>query len=157
MQASTRRIALAVAIVSLAAAGTAWSQDQMATVTHRQDVMKGQGKHLTAIKGYLGGKVDKATATTDAADLVASIKTIPTLFPKDSGMAQFPGKSYAKPVIWSEPDKFSAAQQNALAKAETLAAAMKNGDKAKIQAAFVDLGKNGCGGCHTTFREPKKS
>ena len=27
------------------------------------------------------------------------------------------------------------------------------GDKAAIETAFNDLGKNGCGACHTTFRE----
>ena len=29
-------------------------------------------------------------------------------------------------------------------------------DKAKIQEAFADLGKNGCGGCHGKFREEIK-
>jgi cytochrome c556 len=31
--------------------------------------------------------------------------------------------------------------------------AVNGGDKSAIEAAFADLGKNGCGGCHTTFRE----
>jgi cytochrome c556 len=31
--------------------------------------------------------------------------------------------------------------------------AVKSGNKGAIETAFGDLGKNGCGGCHETFRE----
>jgi cytochrome c556 len=29
---------------------------------------------------------------------------------------------------------------------------VKSGDKTAVQTAFGDLGKNGCGACHETFR-----
>ena len=48
---------------------------------------------------------------------------------------------------------FLDAQKTANDKAEVLLVAVKSGDKTKIEAAFGDLGKNGCGGCHETFRE----
>ena len=50
-----------------------------------------------------------------------------------------------------------AAQQNALSKAQALDAAVKTGDKAQIQTAFADIGKNGCNGCHDAFREPQEA
>ena len=79
---------------------------------------------------------------------------IPAVFPQKTSSADYPGKTRAKPAIWAEWDKFTAAQQTALAKAQALDAAVRNGNKATIQAAFDDMGKNGCGGCHTPFREP---
>jgi cytochrome c556 len=39
--------------------------------------------------------------------------------------------------------------------AAKLAAAASLGDKAATLAAFADLGKNGCGGCHETYRKKK--
>ena len=34
-----------------------------------------------------------------------------------------------------------------------LVVVVNSGDKTAIEAAYGDLGKNGCGNCHTTFRE----
>jgi cytochrome c556 len=119
--------------------------------------MKGQGKDLGAVKAFLDGKGDLAAAQTAGDDLAARMTQVLGLFPPKTGMAEFPDKSYARPVIWSEWDKFTAAQTNADQKAVALASALKTGDKDKIGAAFGDMGKNGCGGCHTPFREPKKS
>lgn len=145
--------AFAALIGPLLGSGVAWSQDAMKVVQDRQALMKRQSKDLEAVKNFLDGKGDLAAAQTGAADLENNIHAVSAAFPKDTGMAQFPGKSGAKPVIWTEWDKFTAAQQNAAAKAAALDAALKGGDKAAIAAAFADMGKNGCGGCHTTFRE----
>ena len=57
---------------------------------------------------------------------------------------------------WSDQAGFLAAQKNAETKAEALVAAIRGGDKSAIQTAFVDLGKNGCGGCHEKFRQTLK-
>lgn len=133
--------------------GVAWSQDAIKVVQDRQALMKRQSKDLEAVKAFIDGKGELPAAQTGAADLDTAIKAIPAAFPKDTGMAEFPGKSGAKPVVWTEWDKFTAAQQAAAAKAQALDAAVKGGDKAAITAAFADMGKNGCGGCHTTFRE----
>jgi cytochrome c556 len=116
--------------------------------------MKAQGKDMAAIKAYVDDKGDLPAAQTAGADLVQQVGKIPTLFPKDTGMTQLPGKSYAKPVIWTESDKFAAAQKAAAEKAEALNTALKSGDKAKITAAHADMGKS-CGGCHEPYREKK--
>ena len=52
---------------------------------------------------------------------------------------------------WISPARGTAAE-----KANALVTAIKGGDQAAIQAAFSDLGKNGCGGCHEKFREEIK-
>lgn len=144
--------AVAVAFVGFAAA-PAGAQDAMKVVQDRQAAMKAQGKELGAVKAFIDGKGDLAAAQTGADALVKSIPQIPTWFPPKTGMAEFPGKSGAKPAIWTEWDKFQAADKNALEKAQTLATAVKGGDKAAIEAAFGDMGKAGCGGCHTPYRE----
>jgi cytochrome c556 len=85
--------------------------------------------------------------------LTQSTRKIPDAFPPGSGGPSPDGKFAAKPAIWSDWNKFLDAQKNAVSKADVLLAAVKSGDKASIQTAFGDLGKNGCGACHETFRE----
>jgi cytochrome c556 len=131
--------------------------DDAAVIDNRQSVMKAQGKDTTAIKAFLDDKTDLASAQTAGADLVVQVGKIPDLFPKGTGMAEYQGKSWAKPAVWTEADKFAAAVKTAVEKAAALDKALKAGDKAAITAAFGDMGKNGCGGCHETFREKKPS
>jgi len=131
--------------------------DDAAVVDARQATMKAQGKDMSAIKAYLDDKADLAAAQTAGADLVTQVGKIPDLFPKGTGMAEFPGKSYAKPAIWTDGDKFTAQAKTAADKAAALSAALKGGDKAAITAAFSDMGKNGCGSCHELYREKKPS
>jgi len=158
MNISTKWIALAVAIVAGSVySGSARAQDAAAQTEARQAFMKSQAKDLGAIKAYIDGKGDLAAAQAGAADLVTRIAKVPTLFPKGTSMADLPGKSYAKPAIWTEMDKFNAGAKAAQTKAEALNAAVKGGDMNAITAAFGDMGKNGCGGCHEPYREKKPS
>lgn len=151
----TLKAALAAAVVSGGlAASAAWAQDAK-VVEDRQAAMKQQSKDMEAIKAYVDGKGELPAAQAAGADLAQLSAKLPSWFPAGSGMDKWPGKSYAKPVVWSESDKFAAAAKNAHAKAEALAAALKGGDKAAITTAFGDMGKNGCGACHTEFREKK--
>ena len=72
-------------------------------------------------------------------------------FPAGSGPK--PGiKTRAKPAIWAQAAKFKTHQDNFAAKAGALAAAIKGGDAARIQAAVKDLG-GACKACHTVYRE----
>lgn len=141
---------------ALVGASAGWAQEAQTVIKQRQDVMKQQGRDLTAVKAFLDGKGDQAAAQSGADDLLKTLPQIPAVFPQKTSSAEYPGQTRAKPAIWAERDKFLAAQQNALSKAQALDAAVKTGDKAQIQTAFADMGKNGCNGCHDTFREPKK-
>ena len=77
------------------------------------------------------------------------------MFPQNTGMTSFPARSYAKPDIWTQWNGFTQAANTAHERATALNAALQGGDKAAIAAAFEAMGKQGCGGCHTTFRQPK--
>ncbi|MBV9863060.1 MAG: cytochrome c [Alphaproteobacteria bacterium] len=138
---------------AVAPAVPALSQDAQTVLSDRQATMKRMGRDLESIKAYLDGKADQDKAADGAADVDNTLKNLTALFPAGTGMEQFPGKSGARPVIWTDWDKFQSAQNDAEAKAKMLLAATKGTDKAAVAAAFADLGKNGCGGCHQTFRE----
>jgi cytochrome c556 len=157
MKLSTGRL-LAVALI-LALAGissTALTQDKETVIKNREALMKGQSKDLGSVKAYIDGKGDQAQAETGAANLTQSMKKIPDAFPPGSDATSTDGKFATKPVIWSDWNKFLETQKIAAGKAEVLLVAIKSGDKATIQTAFGDLGKNGCGACHETFREKLK-
>lgn len=145
----------AVLGVAIAGIGAGRAQDANTTITQRQEHMKAQGKALGAVKAYVEGKGDLEAARKGGADLVGLMANIPALFPQQTGMAEYPGKSYAKPDIWAQWDKFGQEAQTAHAKAVALNAALLSGDKQAITAAYQAMGKEGCGGCHTPFRQPK--
>ncbi len=158
MKFSMKRSALAVAVIcglgAISVAATA--QDKETVVKNREALMKGQGKDLGGVKAYIDGKGEQPAAETSATNLTQSMKKIPDVFPPGSDATSTDGKYATKPVIWSDWNKFLEIQKIAAGKAEVLLAAIKSGDKATIQTAFSDLGKNGCGACHETFREKLK-
>ena len=149
----TRWLGIAVAISIAGLAGIALAQDKETVLKNRQATMKEQGKDLGAVKAYLDGKGDLAQAKTGAANLTQTTKKIPDLFPPGTGGPNPTGDYVAKPAIWADWNKFLDAQKAAASKADALLVAVNGGDKAAIEAAFNDLGKNGCGACHTNFRE----
>jgi cytochrome c556 len=157
MKLSLKLMALGVALGIVAIASTAaLAVDKDQVIKDRQALMKEQGADMGAVKGFLDDKNDQTTATAKATDLVDAIKKIPSVFPPDTGGPNPDGKYTTKPEIWSDAKGFSAAVDTASEKATALLAAVKGGDKAAIQAAFSDFGKNGCGGCHEKFREEIK-
>jgi len=141
--------------------------DDAAVIDDRQAFMKAQGKDLGAIKAFTEDKGDLAAAQAAGADLVTRIPKIPDLFPKGTGMDAYPGKSYAKPAIWTDHDKFLDADKNALTAAEALNTALKGGDKAAITTALGNMVRDfwgtssptpgACGTCHATFTQKKPS
>lgn len=146
----------ALAVAGIGAAAT-WAQAQnaQATVDQRQEVMKAQGRALAAVRAYTEDKGDIAAARAGGAELVRTTSNIPALFPQQTSMAEMPGKSYAKPDIWAQWDRFNQAAATAHARAQALNAALQGGDKAAVTAAFQAMSQEGCGGCHTPFRERK--
>ena len=151
MKRSTGMAALIGALIAITV--TAPAQDKETVVKSREALMKGQGKDLGSVKAYIDGKGDRAQAEAGAASLTQSTRKIPDAFPPGSGGPSPDGKFAAKPVIWSDWNKFLDAQKSSVSKADVLLAAIKSGNKATIETAFSDLGKNGCGACHETFRE----
>jgi cytochrome c556 len=157
MKFSLKLPALGAALVIAVAGSTgALAVDKDQVIKDRQALMKEQGADMGAVKGFLDDKNDQATATAKASDLVDAIKKIPSVFPADTGGPNPDGKYTTKPEIWSDAKGFAASGDTAAEKATALLAAVKGGDKTAIQAAFSDMGKNGCGGCHEKFREEIK-
>jgi cytochrome c556 len=147
--------AVTIALTGLLAI-SATALDVAAVLKDRQTTMKQQAKDLGSIKAFLEGKGDQAAAEAAAASLTRTTQKIPALFPPGSDKASPDGDFAPKAAIWNDWDKFLNAQKAAAGKAEALLAAVKAGDKASIRTAFLDLGKNGCGNCHTPFREKLK-
>jgi cytochrome c556 len=158
MKSSTKFPILTAALISAltAVSVVAPAQDKETVIKNREALMKGQGKDLGSVKAYIDGKGDQAQAEAGATNLTQSIAKIPDAFPAGTGGPDSDGKFATKPEIWSDWSKFLDAQKNAVSKADMLLVAVKSGDKAAIQTAFGDLGKNGCGACHETFREKLK-
>jgi cytochrome c556 len=143
----------AAAIVLAGTTAIGLAQDKETVLKDRQALMKEQGQNLGKVKAYLDGKGDLAQAEAGAGTLSQTTRKIPDVFPPGTGGPSPDGKFAAKPLIWSDWNKFLDAQKNAAGKADALLAATKSGDKTAMTAAFGDLGKNGCGACHETFRE----
>jgi cytochrome c556 len=147
--------ALTLALAGIAAAALA--QDKETVLKNREALMKGQAKDMGSVKAYIDGKGDLAQAEAGAANLTQSTKKIPEVFPPGSGATTSDGKYSTKPIIWTDWNKFLDTQKNAAGKADALLAAVRSGNKAGVETAFGDLGKNGCGACHETFRETLKN
>jgi cytochrome c556 len=143
----------AFAVVLVGASGIALAQDKETVLKNRQATMKEQSADLQNIKAYIDGKGDPDKAKKAAANLTQTTARIPDLFPPGTGGPNPTGDYVAKPVIWTDWNKFIEVQRTAALKANALVVALNGTDKAAVEAAFGDLGKNGCGACHNTFRE----
>jgi len=147
---------IAVALGTVLAFGTVggFAQDKAQAVKDRQTTMKRQGADLKYVSDYLKGvNSDQAGAIEKTNDLLSIAPKIPDLFVPGTSAADFPDVSHAKPEIWQEWDKFKAIPVTLQANEEKLAAALKSGDKGAIGAAMGGVGKDGCGACHTSYRE----
>jgi cytochrome c556 len=151
MRAAVLGIAMA-GIVGIAAGVSA--QDKAAVVKERQDTMKRQGGDLKYIADFAKGvSGDQATAVQKAEDLHSLSGKLLALFPPGTSDTDLPdAKTYAKPNIWTDQDNFKAIIAKLPPSEQGLIDAVKKGEKPMILAAIGNLGKNGCGACHSTYR-----
>jgi cytochrome c556 len=123
-------------------------------IKQRQALMKEQGKHAKAINAF----VESGTGTAEevaqnAAALKESSAKIPDLFPPGTSIDDNVAKTAAKKEIWEDFDAFKASADKLGELAGALEEAAAGGDKQQIAAAFGVMGKEGCGGCHSKFRQ----
>jgi cytochrome c556 len=145
---------LAFTIIIVAGSAVVWAQDKAAAVTARQAAMKQEGPDLRAISDYANDKgTDQATALAKTQELLALSDKLMGLWPAGTSSKDMPGKSNAKPEIWTEMDKFKALYTGQKKAEEELLAAVQKGDKPAVQAAVANIGKNSCSACHGTYRE----
>ena len=147
------------ALVALGASGqgqVASEEEAMQVAEKRSETMKSMGRSMRTLKGFTEGRGTAEEASAAAAVIADAAPTIPSLFPAGTGMAALP-ESESKEVIWEEWEEFVAGTKRLGEKAAALQAVLSSGDSDRIGAAFGDLGKNGCGGCHSKFREKRDS
>jgi cytochrome c556 len=144
----------AVVAASDAATWQVAALDPAEAIKQRQALMKEQGKHAKAINAF----VESGTGTAEdvarnAAALEDSAAKIADLFPPGTSIDDNVAKTAAKKEIWEDFDAFKASADKLGELAGALEEAAAGGDKQQIAAAFGVMGKEGCGGCHSKFRQ----
>lgn len=129
--------------------------DAKTVIEARQNAMKENAQHMKAINAYVeSGQGDPAMVAEHANAIAEISKKIPELFPEGTSLADGHGvKTAAKPEIWTDRTGFEKAAAYLGEEAMHLVEAAKGGDKQMIAAAFAEVGKDGCGGCHSKFRQ----
>ena len=152
MKSPTKRSVVTAVLIcgSIAIGISAPAQDKNKIIADRQTLMKDQGREWLVVRNYLEGKADQAAALSAVESLSKSVPTVPNYFPPGTEGPSPDGKYAPKPEVWSEHDKFLAAVKKVGDQVAVLDAALRGGDKVKVEAAFKDL--NICSACHETFR-----
>jgi cytochrome c556 len=145
-------VAAAIMVAAWGMAGAA-AQDNATIIKDRRAAMMAQGEAMFGIKKYLDGEADQAAGTRSADTLVRLARALRNEFPKGTSTTEFPGKSGAKPSVWTEWDRFIAAQKAMVDQAEMLDTAVKAGDKKAASNRFSSIARDGCLSCHSIFRE----
>jgi cytochrome c556 len=142
---------MAVAGITMSVA----AQDKAAIVKKRQDTMKQQAANLKYIANFAKGvSGDQADAGHRVDELQSISGKLVSLFPPGTSSVDLPNaKTYAKPEIWTDYAEFKAIPPKVADLETALGAAVRKGDKRAILMAIGNLGKNGCGACHSKFRE----
>jgi cytochrome c556 len=147
-----RKKTVIAAVIGALAAGAmvggatiALAQDDV--IKQRQENRKQAGATMRAIKGVIDAKGDVKTIVPQAAKLKELEMAFVKMFPAGSDK----GDTKALPTVWSDSAGFMAADKNADAAYDKLAAAAGSGSLEATTAAFGDAGK-ACGACHEKFR-----
>ena len=146
---------LAVAVFAGASVASA-QEDHSGAVKARMAHMQLNGFYMGQLAAIAKGQVeyDAAKATAIASSLLALANMDGSaMWPPGSDNGALPGKTRAKPEIWTT---FPAVMEKADALATALEAMVEAAgtDLASLQGAFGAVGA-GCGGCHRPFRAEK--
>ena len=141
----------------MAVAGIAYgvaAQDKAAIVKKRQDTMKRQAANLKYLANFAKGTGgDQADAGARVHELQSISGELIALFPPGTSSADLPNvKTYARPEIWTNYAEFKTIPPRVADLETALGDAVQKGDRRAILVAIGNLGKNGCGACHSKFR-----
>jgi cytochrome c556 len=145
-------VSAVAAAVLLGGVVSGLAQDKLAAVTARQDFMKAQGADAKKISDYSKGQGDQKAALAAVDDLIARAPKIDSMFPAGTSASDFPGKSNAKPEIWTDWDKVKMIPDTLKGEEEKLKTAIQSGDQKAVAEQLGATAKNGCGSCHGTYR-----
>ena len=139
---------------ALAHEGEGSGADTEQVMRDRHETMTSLGGAMRAIRQFLEGRASAEDAAGATAAIRGAADRIPGLFPAGTGMETFP-KSEARPEIWERWGEFMEASAILGEKADALQAALAGEDAEEIATAFGALARQGCSGCHKTFREKR--
>jgi len=148
----TKLLAAAVAVAALGSASLeALAQAKPdVLVKQRQAAMTLQGKYLGPIGAMLKGTIPY---NADTVALNATYLENLARMPWDGFTAATSGeKSKAKPDVYKEMAKFTAAADLLVAETTKLGAAARAKNEAGVRATFGGVAK-ACGSCHDAYRE----
>ncbi|MGH6932119.1 MAG: c-type cytochrome [Dongiaceae bacterium] len=124
------------------------------SIVKRQELMKQLGGHMKAVKAFLeSNEGNSADVATHAQAIQTASGQIVELFPVGTSLDDNVAKTAAKPAIWEKSDDFKASADTLGVEAGKLVEVAATGDAIAIGDQFGSLGKNGCGGCHSEFRQ----
>jgi cytochrome c556 len=141
-----------VAILGWAALG--WSdvaQAQDDPVKKRQELMKTFGDRNKELKGLVVDPDQLSDIAEIGSSIAEDAQTIHLLFPPGSEGGD------ALALIWQDKGDFETRAQRLSELAEDLAEAATSGDQQATAVAFATMGRDGCGGCHNTYRKKEDS
>jgi cytochrome c556 len=148
---SFRMLAFGAALaIGAAASIAALAQDKDKAIAERQDFMKKQIREWIVVRNYIQGNADQQAATAAMDNLAKLVPDVPNHFPPGTAGPTPDGKWATKPEVWTQHDKFLAAEKKVTDQVAALGTAVKSGDKAKVEVAFKEL--DGCNACHDGFR-----
>jgi cytochrome c556 len=143
---------LAVLICLVFTSAIVQAQEDEAFVQYRQKVMTANSANMGAIGDILKHKLPyQSHIAAHAQDIQRMSTLIPDAFKKDIAT----GKTDAKPELWKEWDKFTAAADAMGREAAELAKVAQNGNMEAISAQVKKLGE-ACSNCHKPYRKPKE-
>jgi cytochrome c556 len=128
------------------------AQEDDAFVRYRQRVMAANVANMGAINDILKNKLPyQSHITAHAQDIQRMSMLISDAFKKDISA----GKTDAKPEIWKEWNKFTAAADALGREAAELATVSQSGNMEAISAQVKKL-DDACSDCHKPYRKPKE-
>jgi cytochrome c556 len=145
-------IVTASLVIGVAAGCATRSASKMGSgdvVADRQRLMKSVGANWADIQAKAKASNIEGVAV-NAEVLALYSQQITSLFPAGSGTE----KSKAKPEVWQKWPEFEAAAKNLGTQAEKLRDAARAKNEQLTQDLVKDFGRQGCGTCHTPFRQP---
>ncbi len=123
-------------------------------IAERQKLMKDNGAQAKAINDYLESSTGTAADVAAHAEAIkANAGKIVAFFVPGTSIDDNVAKTAAKKEIWDSFDEFKADASKLGDLAGALQEAAGTGDNQKIADAFGTMGKEGCGGCHSKFRQ----
>ena len=148
------------AFVALGASGQGQvandEEAQQQVAEERSRTMKTLGRSMRTLKGFVEGRGNGGGSGGGGGGHRGRGADPPLALPGRVRHGRAP-RFRVQEVIWEDWEEFVAGTERLGEKAAALQAAISSGDSDRIGAAFGDLGKNGCGGCHSKFREKRDS